>query len=126
MDKAKFDRLPKWAQEHITQQAHKIQTQRENIEQLSNSFVSADRKTLLPTRVKMEGLSMNDPDIPLPDDAKVEFSINERNRVSVALRGNQFGTGSVLYVMGNGYDPMLLKMHASNSLAIMFDDKRQL
>jgi spore coat protein CotH len=126
MDQAKFDRLPKWAQELITQQRRVIEMHREHIEQLSNSYISDERKTLLPTRVKMEGLAMDDPDIPLPDDAEIEFTVTPRNRVSVTLRKSTFSSGSVLKIMGNGCDPLLLKMHASNSLEIVFDDKRQL
>jgi hypothetical protein len=126
MDQAKFDRLPKWAQEHIIAQDRVIAMHQEHITELSNSFISADRKTLLPTRVKMDGLAMSDPDIPLPDDAEIEFTISKRNRVSVTVRESHFSDNKVLRIMGNGCDPLLIKMHASNSLEIVFDEKRQL
>jgi len=123
-DENKFSKLPKWAQEHIRRLEMQVNNHAGRIAELSNSFLR-DGKGLQPTDVKIEGWHA-DPDIPLPSDSAIDFTVTPNNRINVRLQESQFTPNrKVLRIMGNGCDTMLIKMNASNSLEIVFDTERK-
>ncbi len=119
---AMFTRLPKWAQQFMLDQERTIEDQRANIAELSKQNTDGES-----TRVTMHGKNLDDPTVPLSNDAEIQFEVSRHNRVNVALRESQFTPGLyVLCIMSSGCDTMLLKMHASNTLEIVFDTERRL
>lgn len=114
-------------QEHVAMLNHIMARQTERIAELSNSFLDSEGRGLQKTLVKMNGDTLTDPDVPLPDQAEIEFTITKHNRITVGIRASEFVPNKrVLKIMGNGCDPLLIKMHASNSLEIVFDEERKL
>ncbi len=118
-EKARFEKLPKWAQSRIGELEWRVASQKDKIDELSNPHPGSN--------VLVCGW-VSYPDQTLPPDSQVEFVMgtepaNEnkwRDKISVGhVRSNK--GRDILRIQGD--QSLIIRCSASNSFEVTFDDR---